>query len=186
MKVKIEELSLFSLVQVALDNLKINRHREDGSITYPSDGVFLLKNIVFNKGMSEEEFLFSIEDSFNLSILIKKFLIGISIEESLLRDQYVFKAKCFGSKRLWETNSLIKSCLFAIVGWFVNEKYIEVHDDFMEHDSSVGCQIYIESLNLPILLVLKLKSKNFKTLTDLRTIDDQSLLNELKSHGVQI
>lgn len=186
MKVKIEELSLFSLVQVTLDNLKINSHSENGLITYPSDGVFLLRNIVFNKSMSEEEFLFSIEDSFNLNILIKKFLIDISIEESLLTDQYVFKTKCFGSKRSWETDNLIKSCLFAIVGWFVNEKYIEVYDYFIKHDTDIGCQIFIESLNLPILLVLKLKSKKLKTLADLRSIEDQFLLNELRSHGVQV
>lgn len=186
MKVKIEELSLFSLVQVTLDNLKINGHRESGSITYPSDGIFLLRDIVLNEKLSEGDLLVSIEKAFNLNVLINKFLIDITIEESLLTDHYVFRTKCFGSKRSWETNSLIKSCLFAIVGWFVSEKYIEVYDGFKSLESDEGCQIFIESLNLPVMLVLKLKNKSFKTLTDLKTIEDESLLNELRSHGVQI
>lgn len=186
MKVKIEELSLIYLIQVTLDNLKINGRKECGCITYPSDGIFLLKDIVFNENVSEEALLISIENAFNLNLLINKFLIDISIEESILTDNYIFKTKCFGSKRYWETDSLIKSCLFAVLGWFVTEKYIEVHDGFANHDSDDGCEIYIESLNLPILLVLKLKNKNFKTLADLKSIEDQTLLNELRSHGVQI
>lgn len=183
MKRKIEDLTIFALVQVILKNLQISSYRDGEKIIYPSDGVFLLKDVYLERNMSEEDCLALVENSFSLFPLIQKFLISISIEESLLTDNYNYKAKCFGTKRLWESNQLIKACFMAVVGWYVDEKYIEI-DDFL-FDADVDCTIFIESLNLPILLVLKLKSRNIKTLKDLRLIEDKSLLDQLRLHGIE-
>lgn len=184
MKTKIEDLTIFALVQVILKNLQISSYRDGKKIIYPSDGIFLLKDIYLEKNMSEGDFFALVESSFSLFSLIQKFLISISIEESLLTDSHNYKAKCFGTKRSWESNQLIKACFMAVVGWYVDEKYIEVND-FLFDDADLDCTIFIESLNLPIMLVLKLKSRNIKTLKDLRLTEDKILLDQLRLHGIE-
>ena len=166
-----------------LKNLQISGFRDGQKIIYPSDGVFLSRDICLERNMSEDDCLAVVESSFSLFPLIQRFLISISIEESLLTDSYSYKAKCFGTNRSWESRQLIKACFMAVVGWYVDEKYIEINDFLL--DANVDCTIFIESLNLPILLVLKLKSRNIKTLKDLRLVEDKSLLDQLRLHGIE-
>jgi len=181
LRVRIDELEFWDLVLISFNLLDLKSQVLEDSISYLCDEVFLLSDIEISVAEKDDGVLLQKLEQVNLYKLIQKFLLEITITSSIQQGDYAFTVNCYGSKVSWTSTNLIKSCLMAVVDWYSESGLVDL--DIKHKAQQEKCVVYIESMNLPILLLIKLKKMNVKTLDDLEKVKDTLKTDELKMLG---